>query len=54
MQLTALAEGAHTFAVMARDAAGNLSTASSGAWTVDTTPPPAPSVTTGPAVLSIA
>lgn len=49
VQLSALAEGPHTFSVSARDVAGNLSAAASGAWTVDTTPPPAPSVTTGPA-----
>lgn len=48
-QLTSLTDGSHTFSVVARDAAGNLSSAASGTWTVDTTPPPAPNVTTGPA-----
>ncbi|HTT95140.1 MAG TPA: PKD domain-containing protein [Solirubrobacterales bacterium] len=34
-----LAEGHHTFAVKARDAAGNLGLAATRSWTVDTTPP---------------
>jgi flagellar hook assembly protein FlgD/lysophospholipase L1-like esterase len=34
-----LAEGHHTFAVKARDAAGNLGLAATRGWTVDTTPP---------------
>jgi hypothetical protein len=48
-QLTALGDGAHTFSVVARDAAGNVSPAASGSWVVDLTPPPAPRITTGPA-----
>lgn len=47
-----LAEGAHSFTVTARDAAGNVSLPATAAWTVDTTPPPAPTVTTGPAALT--
>lgn len=47
--ITGLADGTHTFAVTARDAAGNSSAAATGTWTVDTQPPPVPSVTTGPA-----
>lgn len=38
----ALADGAHTFAVEARDTAGNVSGASPVTWTIDATPPPAP------------
>lgn len=49
---SALADGTHTFAVSARDAAGNVSAPVTGTWTIDTTPPPAPSVTTGPASLT--
>ena len=40
-----LAEGAHVFSVRAQDAAGNLSSAASTTWTIDTTPPPTPGVT---------
>jgi hypothetical protein len=47
--VSALGDGDHTFAVTARDAAGNVSSPTSGSWTVDTTPPPAPTITTGPA-----
>lgn len=50
--LSSLAEGAHSFTVTARDAAGNVSLPATAAWTVDTTPPPAPTVTTGPAALT--
>jgi hypothetical protein len=46
---SSLAEGSHTFYVRAKDAAGNLSTAGSQAWTVDTTPPPTPSIDSKPA-----
>jgi hypothetical protein len=42
---TGLGNGSHTFSVQALDAAGNVSTAASRTWTVDTTPPPKPSVT---------
>jgi Bacterial Ig-like domain len=41
-----LTEGPHTFSVTAVDPAGNQSGASSYAWTVDLTPPPAPTITT--------
>jgi hypothetical protein len=34
-----LAQGSHTFSVEAKDPSGNLSTPTSFAWTVDTTPP---------------
>ncbi|HET7759005.1 MAG TPA: Ig-like domain-containing protein [Gaiellaceae bacterium] len=43
-----LAEDQHTFQVQARDAAGNPSLSSLYSWTVDTKPPPAPVVETGP------
>ena len=49
VSLTGVAEGPHTFTVTARDAAGNTGSPAVGAWTVDTTPPPAPVVRTGPA-----
>jgi hypothetical protein len=45
-------DGSHTFSVAARDAAGNVSAATSRSWTVDRTPPPAPFVVTGPATLT--
>jgi calcineurin-like phosphoesterase family protein len=44
-----LGQGAHTFRVTARDAAGNTSAAATATWTVDTAPPPTPSITSGPA-----
>jgi hypothetical protein len=47
--LTGLTDGAHTFSVRAVDAAGNAGSADSRSWTVDTTPPPAPTFTQGPA-----
>src|SRR5207247_2638324 len=43
-----LAEGAHTFSVKASDAAGNLSSATSFAWTVDTVSPPDPVIDAHP------
>jgi hypothetical protein len=46
--LTGLVGGAHSFLVVASDAAGNTSQATHS-WTVDTTPPAAPSIGTGPA-----
>jgi large repetitive protein len=45
---SSLKEARHTFSVEARDAAGNVSSATSYSWTVDTTPPPAPTITTHP------
>ena len=44
----ALPEGSHTFAVKAVDAAGNESTTASYSWTIDLTPPPAPTLTSKP------
>ena len=44
-----LAEGPHTFRVKARDPAGNESSARSFTWTIDLTPPPAPTLIPGPA-----
>ena len=41
---TSLANGAHTFSVAARDAAGNQSGAASSTWHIDTTPPPPPTI----------
>jgi hypothetical protein len=43
-----LGEGSHVFQVQARDAAGNVSAATSYTWTVDTRPPPAPTISAGP------
>jgi large repetitive protein len=43
-----LADGSHTFQVEAKDAAGNISTATSYTWTVDTQPPLAPALTSFP------
>jgi hypothetical protein len=43
-----LAQGTHTFAVKAQDASGNLSAAASYTWSIDTTPPPAPTITSAP------
>lgn len=43
-----LAQGAHTFSVQARDAAGNTSTATARTWTVDTVAPPRPTMTGRP------
>ncbi len=43
-----LAEGRHTFAVQAVDRAGNASPAASYAWTIDTSRPPAPTITSRP------
>jgi hypothetical protein len=44
---TSLAQGAHSFEVRARDAAGNTATASQ-AWSVDTVAPPVPTIDSGP------
>ena len=44
-----LSDSAHTFQARARDAAGNIDpTPATRTWTVDTTPPPAPSIDSGP------
>jgi hypothetical protein len=44
-----LIQGSHTFLVKAQDTAGNQSTATSFTWTINTTPPPAPTITAKPA-----
>ena len=44
-----LADGSHTFRVMATDQAGNTGLPTSYAWTVDSTPPPAPTISSNPA-----
>ncbi len=44
----ALREGGHTFAVKAIDAAGNESATAAFNWTIDLTPPPAPTLTSKP------
>jgi len=43
-----LADGSHTFRVRATDAAGNTGAATTHTWVIDTAPPPAPSITSGP------
>jgi large repetitive protein len=43
-----LPDGPHTFAVEAADAAGNVSGSDSWAWTIDATPPPAPTFSSTP------
>jgi hypothetical protein len=45
-----LGEGAHSFGVKARDAAGNESTVTTFSWTIDTVPPSAPSIDSHPPV----
>src|SRR5262249_21316006 len=45
---SALGQGSHTFSVMARDAAGNQSSATSFTWTIDPASPPGPTITSGP------
>ena len=44
-----LADGAHSFTVKARDAAGNESTVTTFGWAIDATPPAAPSLDSHPA-----
>ena len=44
-----MSQGSHTFAVEAKDAAGNLSSAANFTWIVDTTAPPKPVITSTPA-----
>jgi hypothetical protein len=44
-----LGDGGHTFAVKAQDGAGNQSGAASFSWTIDTAPPPTPTITSTPA-----
>jgi hypothetical protein len=44
-----VAEGPHTFYVKAVDALGNESEAASYSWTIDITPPPTPTISSGPA-----
>ena len=50
---TGLAEGPHTFAVKAVDAAGNASTATTVTWTIDLTPPPPPTITSKPPTVTL-
>ena len=47
-----LAAGSHTFQVRQTDAAGNTGPAASYTWTIDTTAPTAPSITSNPPALS--
>jgi hypothetical protein len=44
-----LTSGGHTFSVKAQDADGNQSAATNFTWTIDTTAPPKPTITSGPA-----
>lgn len=44
-----LAEGSHTIAVRAVDAAGNIGPPTAYSWRIDTTPPPPPVIVSGPA-----
>jgi hypothetical protein len=43
-----LSQSSHTFSVKAQDSAGNQSAAASFAWTIDTTAPPIPTITSNP------
>jgi hypothetical protein len=45
---TSLSQGSHTFSVKAQDTTGAQSSAASFTWTIDTTPPPTPSITSTP------
>jgi Glycosyl hydrolases family 43/CARDB len=51
-QRHALGDGGHTFAVMAVDPAGNTSAPRAVEWTIDATPPPAPSIDDAPEAAS--
>jgi hypothetical protein len=44
-----IADGLHSFDVLAVDAAGNASSATSRSWTIDTVPPAAPTIDSKPA-----
>jgi hypothetical protein len=46
--VSGLVDGTHTLQVSVVDAAGNVGPATSITWTVDTQPPPAPAIATGP------
>ena len=46
---TGLTQGSHTFSVKAQDTAGNQSTTVSFTWTINTAPPPTPTITAKPA-----
>jgi hypothetical protein len=48
----AQSDGAHTFSVKATDAAGNTGPQATYTWTIDTTPPPAPTLTTFPPLVT--
>jgi len=43
-----LSNGEHIFTVEATDSLGNVSAPASYSWSVDTTAPPAPTITSGP------
>ncbi|MEN6534158.1 MAG: Ig-like domain-containing protein [Bryobacteraceae bacterium] len=43
-----LSEGTHTFSVKAEDSLGNQSAPASYSWTIDLSPPPAPTITSTP------
>jgi hypothetical protein len=47
-----LTDGAHSFTVVAVDPAGNASAPRTVGWTIDTTPPPAPSIDEAPGATS--
>ena len=49
---SALSQGSHTFSVKAQDSAGNQSGATSFTWTINTTAPPKPTITSAPTTLN--
>jgi hypothetical protein len=51
---SSLSEGAHTLAVKAKDAVGNVGPATTFTWTIDLTPPPAPTLLTHPDAVTTA